>query len=123
MNFVNIPRYLLNNEARIRIQCQNFYDVDTVLNLTHSFKIGLLRNEGIYGNVHFKIFNPKTEKYVRGVKVDIKGFQTISDNNGNVIMNIPLLQQDTICKITSTVPLISDVIYMPSGNNDVVLVK
>lgn len=123
VNFVNIPRYLLNNEARIRVQCQNFYDVDTVLNLTNSFKIGLLRNEGIYGNVHFKIFNPKTEKYVSGVKVDIKGFQTISDNNGNVIMNIPLLQQDTIYKITSTVPLISDIIHMPSGNNDVILVK
>ncbi len=123
VTFKDIPHRYLNKKARILMRCREYMDVDTVIALGKTVSLGLRRNPSVYGNIHFHIWDPRTEKTVPGVPVEIVGFKTVSDKDGLVELSIPLEAQQTQYHIVSSIALATDTVYMPCGEDDVVMMK
>ena len=119
--FTNIPHRYLNKEVRIKFSCRDFVDVDTTVVLTKDVVLYVHRDSSVYGNVHFRLWNPDTEKPEANAEIEITGMITTSDNEGRVTLFVPLEVQQTKYVIKSSIPLANDTIYLPCGPNDVVL--
>ena len=121
--FTNIPHRYLNKEVRIKFSCRDFVDVDTTVVLTKDVVLYVHRDSSVYGNVHFRLWNPDTEKPEANAEIEIAGMITTSDNDGRVTLFVPLEVQQTKYVIKSSIPLANDTIYLPCGPDDVVLTK
>jgi hypothetical protein len=121
--FNNIPHRFLNQPVHITVTCRDFLSLDTTLTLTSSTLLDLHRDPMVYGNIHFLLWNPNQEESVSGASVTIAGLTAFSDENGQVSLFIPLENQQKAYQISCSVPLISDTVYMPCGENDVILTK
>lgn len=121
--FTNVPHRYLNKEVRIKVSCRDFVDVDTTVVLTKDVVLNVHRDSSVYGNVHFRLWNPDTEKPEANAEIEIAGMITTSDNDGRVTLFVPLEVQQTKYVIKSSIPLANDTIYLPCGPNDVVLTK
>jgi hypothetical protein len=123
MVFNNIPHRFLNKPLRVSVTCRDFMSLDTTLPATQSIMINLYRNPTVYGDIHFKLWNPEKEIAESQARLSIAGMETTSDENGNVALFVPLEKQRKSYHIESSLALYSDTIYMPCGENDVVLTR
>ena len=121
--FTNIPHRFLNRSVNITVACKDFLVTDTVITMDKSMTLRLYRDPAVYGDIHFKLWNYNEEEAVTQTKVAIEGIEAISDENGMVSLFIPLEMQRKAYKITTDVPLVTDSIFMPCGDDDVILVK
>lgn len=122
-DFTNIPGKYVNKEVQISVQCHDFNALDTTLLLTEHMEVDIRRNPDVYGKVRTQIYSPETERGVSGVTINIAGQTLISDSNGYISTFIPLKEQREKYPITSSLPLVTDTLCMPSGEDDVLLVK
>ncbi len=123
ITFKDIPHRYLDKPVRILVKCRGYIDVDTVLALGRAVSLDIRRDPSVYGGIHFHIWDPKTEKTVPNVSVEIGGFKAVSDQDGLVELNIPLEAQQAQYPIVSSIPLVADTVYMPCGEDDVVMRK
>ena len=121
--FTNVPHRYLNKEIRMKISCQDFMDVDTIVVLTKDVVLNIQRNPSPYGDVHFRLWNPNKEEAVANAELEIAGQKVVSCSDGHVSLLIPLEEQQTKYNIKSSVPLGNDTIYLPCGPDDVILTK
>lgn len=121
--FTNIPRHYMNKDMRIKVTCQNFIDVDTILALTENVELYIYRNPSVYGDIHFRLWNSVKEEPVPNEEIEIAGQIVVSDDSGRVSLCIPLEAQQTKYVIKSSIPLVNDTIYLPCGPDDVILTK
>ena len=121
--FANIPHRFLNQEVSVTVRCENFLNVDTVLVLTPNVLLHVRRDPTVFGNVHFRIWNPDKEIAVANSDVEIAGQRIVSDSEGRVILFVPLENQRTKYDIRSSVPLLNETVSMPCGPDDIVLTK
>lgn len=121
--FRNIPHHYLDKQVQIVLVCQDFVSLDTVLTLKKDVILNISRNPDVYGNVHFLLWNPNTEKPVVNKKIVIGKNETISDAEGNVNLKIPLNEQQHAYPVKADIMLEDDTIYMPCGENDVLLTQ
>jgi len=121
--FTNVPHRYLNKEIRMKISCQDFMDVDTIVVLTKDVVLNIQRNPSQYGDVHFRLWNPNKEEAVANAELEIAGQKVVSSSDGHVSLLIPLEEQQTKYNIKSSVPLGNDTIYLPCGPDDVILTK
>lgn len=120
--FTNIPRRYIGKEVRMTVSCRDFLAVDTTVTLTKDVTVAISRDPSVYGNVHFRLWDSDTETPVPNVGIEMAGQSTTADAAGNVTLFVPLEHQRTAYRLTASVPLASDTIYMPCGPDDVVLV-
>jgi len=121
--FTNVPHRYLNKEIRMKISCQDFMDVDTIVVLTKDVVLNIQRNPSPYGDVHFRLWNPDKEEAAANAELEIAGQKVVSSSDGHVSLLIPLEEQQTKYNIKSSVPLANDTIYLPCGPDDVILTK
>jgi hypothetical protein len=122
--FKNIPHRFINDKVRVRVECQNFLTTDTVIVLSDHVSIGISRNPDVFGNVHFKLWNPDTEQISPNTEVNVAGHSVKSDANGYVMLSIPLSEQKTVYPISSpSVTLVDDTVNLPCGPDDVIIFK
>lgn len=121
--FSNIPQKFINEKVRIIVRANDYFDVDTTLNLRNEMNIDMCRDSLIYGNIRFRLWDQEQETYVKGVDMEIAGQKVRSDENGQVQLYVPLQQQNTCYNIISDIPLENDILYMPCGKDVVVLIK
>lgn len=121
--FANIPHRFLNKQVRFTVVCHDFTSVDTIVNLSKDVVLNIKRDPSVYGDVHFRLYNPLKEMNVTNATVEINGFVGTSDDKGNVSVFIPLESQNKVYKIVTPMELYNDVIFMPCGENDVILTK
>lgn len=119
----NIPHRFMNKEVRVRVACRDFLPVDTLLLLKKTVSIGIRRDETVYGQVAFRLWNPAEEKAVGGVTVKVSGHEALTDEAGQARLLIPLQEQQTAYHVTADVPLETDSLYMPCGEDDVILTR
>ena len=119
--FANIPHRFLNKNARFTVTCRDFLNVDTILPLTPDVKLDIRRDPSVYGDIHFRLFNPNDETFFTNEPLTIGEFETTSDDQGRVSCFIPLESQRKTYKVTTTFPLLNDTIHAPCGNDDVIL--
>lgn len=121
--FSNIPQKFINEKVRIIVRANDYFEVDTTLNLINEMNIGMCRDSLIYGNIRFRLWDQEQETYVKGVDMEIAGQKVRSDENGQVQLYVPLQQQNTCYNIISDISLENDILYMPCGKDVVVLIK
>ncbi|MBR1546017.1 MAG: toll/interleukin-1 receptor domain-containing protein [Prevotella sp.] len=121
--FTNIPHRFLNKEVRVLVECQDFLPVDTTIALAKESVVDIRRNPAVYGEIHFRLWNPNTEQAISNSKLEIEGHEILPDKDGLVQLTLPLGQQRPAYKVVSSVPLETDSIYMPCGEDDVLLAK
>ena len=122
--FKNIPHHFINDKVRVRVECQNYLTTDTVVVLSDHVSIGISRNPDVFGNVHFKLWNPDTEQTSPNTEVNVDGHSVKSDANGYVMLSIPLSEQKTVYPISSTTTtLVDDTVVLPCGPDDVIIFK
>ena len=121
--FQHIPHSYLDKKVRVTIKAKDFLPLDTTLVLTQKMTLSIARDEAIYGDVNFYIFDDHKETMVSNCPITINGTKVFSDENGQVKLHIPLKNQDTQYVITSSIPLKDSIISMPSGESDVIRIK
>lgn len=121
--FTKIHRRYLNTEVRMKVTCRDFVDVDTTFKLSKDVALNIQRDSSVYGNVHFRLWNPDMEKPVANAEIEIAGHTTTSDEDGRVKLFVPLEFQEKKYFIKSSIPLENDTVYLPCGPDDVVLTK
>ena len=121
--FTNIPHRFINQEVRVTVACQNFLPVDTVVVLTEHTLINVYRDATVYGNIHFRFWNPDTDQTAPNTEVIIDGHTAKSDANGYVTMTVPLAEQKVAYPISSSVSLVDNVITLPCGPDDAIVFK
>ena len=120
--FVNIPRRLLGNSVRMKVVCRDYADVDTIVVLSENTSLNVVRLAHVYGDVRFQLWDSDGNG-IPNVSVTIAGCSTVSDENGNVSLFIPLEKQRTEYYIESSIPLLKETLPMPCGDDAVVRVK
>ena len=121
--FNNIPHRYLNQNVKFSVSCPNFIDTDTSIVLTPYVTLNIQRNDSVFGNVNFRIYNPNTEMYVCNTPIRLAGQETISDSSGRVSLYVPLEKQQRYYIITGPLQFENDTVYMPNGKDDVVLTQ
>ena len=118
----NIPRKFIGKSVGITVRCKDYIDVDTTLVLSEDVLITVQRDPDVYGDIRFDIWNDSGEG-VKDVVVVIEGYEVSTDEKGHLQMSIPLEKQNDKYHIRASVPLAKDTIYMPCGENDVIMIK
>ena len=118
--FSNIPHRYLNKEVRVTLTCRDFLPVDTVVNLGRKLSLNIYRDPSVYGDVHFDLWDPNTEKIIPNIAMTIGGVETRSDRNGHVSIYIPLENQRTSYHIVTGFPLRIDSIKVPCDTDYVI---
>lgn len=121
--FVNIPHRFLNKPVKVSIRCRDFIDVDTSLMLTECVLLDIHRNPSVYGDIHFRLWNPDLEKAIGNTTLEIDGNKVTSDIYGHITLTIPLKSQKKAYPVKAAFPLANDSIIMPCGKDDVLLTK
>ena len=120
--FKNIPHKYLNKEVYISANIRDFIPLDTALVLSENMQINIQRNTHVYGDIKFQLWD-KNAKALSGVKIQIQGYEVVSDEEGYVSLFIPLEKQQTKYHIATSVPLSKDTITLPCGEDDVLIIK
>ena len=121
--FTNVPQRFLNKEVHVSAVCRDYLPLDTVLTLGKDVVLNVSRDPYVYGQVHFRLWNADTEQPVENVTVEIAEQRATSDQDGRVVMSIPLASQRSAYHIKAAVPLMTDTIYTPCGADDIILTE
>ena len=121
--FKEIAHKNLNKKVRVMVKFRNYMNLDTTLALSQTVVLNIKRNPAVFGNIHFRLWNPNKEQVVANTEMKIAGYKVLSDDEGNVELFIPLEYQNTFYRIEASIPLDNEKIYMPCGKDDVVLTK
>ena len=121
--FTNIPQRYINKEVHVRMECRDFMPLDTTLTLTKTVTLNIRRDPKVYGDIHFRLWNTEAEMGIANATIGIAGQEAVSDANGRISLTIPMELQQRAYRITSTLPLANDTIFMPCGEDDVILTK
>ncbi|MBO4455932.1 MAG: toll/interleukin-1 receptor domain-containing protein [Bacteroidales bacterium] len=121
--FNNIPHRFIGKPVRISVVCPDYCSVDTTLTLSRDVTLPLRRDPSVYGIIRFLLYDPAIEEGVPGIPLLINGLEAVSDEQGCVVLSVPLERQSVTYAISSPIPLSNNIITMPCGANDVVLIK
>ena len=113
----------MNKSIEVSFECEDYLPLDTTMYLSSEMTLNIKRNPEIYGKLRTQIYASHNESGVSGVIINVAGQELISDTNGYIATFIPLESQRVKYVITSSLPLQTDTIRMPSGEDDVLLVK
>ena len=121
--FKNVPHRYLNQDIHISVSCTRFLQTDTILPLSKNLVLNLFRDESIFGSVRFRLFNPNTEQFLSGIKLNLSGQEAFTDNKGYVEFFVPLDVQKPYYLIESPIPLSQDTIFMPCDDKNTLMTK
>ncbi len=121
--FVNLPHGFLGKNVDITVVCKDFVNVDTTVVLTGDVTLDIRRDASVYGNVKFGLWNPDKEQMVAGCEVQLEGHHAVSDEDGVVSFVIPLPEQKTSYAVSAEIPLMDSIVYLPCGDDAVLLAE
>lgn len=124
ISFPNIPKKYMGKNVRIRIDCKDYCEVDTVVSLSEHVSVTINRDMQVYGNVHFGLWDLDSESMLPGRHIEVDGIKVKSDSLGFVNLTIPFEKQKSAYLVRSDeLDLNDSLVYMPCGENDVICVK
>ena len=117
--FSNIPRRFVGRKVRICFTGTGYLPVDTMLPLRQQMQIPIERDADLYGHVKVRLRGdkPNPEK----LNVSIAGYNVKPTADGLIELDIPLAEQHTAYPVSVDTHLLPDSIYMPCGDNDIIL--
>ena len=123
MVFTNIPHRFLDKDVRFKVTCPNFIDVDTTIGLSHNVILDLHRNDSVFGNVSFRLYDYDSEEYLSGISLVVDNQEAITDSEGRVEFKIPMERQRPYYLVSCSLSLINDTIFMPCIKSSVIYAK
>lgn len=111
----HIPPRFIGREVRIELTAADYLPLDTVVTLQRQMNLPMRRDAAIYGHVQFRLIGERTAQ----VPLRIGDYETVSDADGQVTLDIPVAEQRTAYPVMIKNNV--DTIDMPCGE-DVVLV-
>lgn len=117
VSFPNVPHRFIGSEVHLTVQCRNYCDVDTTVVLAENMIIDIKRDNHVFGDVKFGIWDYVAEKRLPGVSVSVAGIDAVADDSGQISLYVPLDRQRAVYHVTASVPLEYDSIHMPCGKN------
>ena len=122
VTFANIPHRFLNEKVRVMMECQYYLPVDTVILLSKTVSIDIQRDPKVFGAIHFRLWNPDTERTSANTELTVDGHQATSNDDGYVTLSIPLEEQKTVYPVSSSALIFENgVVCPPCGPDDVVV--
>lgn len=121
--FSNIPRKYLGREVRVTFRAKDYLPVDTVFVMSEENVLEIRRDPAVFGKVRFRIWVPEKESYVMDGKVAVNGREIMADDEGYFSTFIPVAEQARFYRVVSDMPLVSDTVYMPCGDNVTLFVR
>lgn len=118
--FTNVPHQYLDQPVHVTVACPDFLPLDTTLTLTRDVTLDIRRDPSIYGNVKFGLWDPETETFISGTRLEVAGQVVTTDKEGQVSLFVPLEQQRKTYQVKAPFPLYNDIITMPCGESDVI---
>ena len=116
----NVPHRYLGKPMKMTFACRDFVELDTMITLDRDVTLDIRRDPTVYGNVKFSLWNPETETFIGGVKLEVAGQTVTTGKDGQVSMFVPLEQQRKTYQVKAPFPLYNDMITMPCGESDVI---
>lgn len=120
--FHNIPHRFLGKTVNVRVTCRDFLGMDTPVILEEENCISLVRDTSVYGTVHFQLWQVSDECPLANTRVCVGKFETSSDENGYVDLQIPIMFQEPVYVLSADVPLADSLLYMPCNKHSVIRV-
>lgn len=117
VSFPNVPHHFIGSEVHLTVQCRNYCDVDITVVLAENMRIDIKRDNHVFGDVKFGIWDYIAEKRLPGVSVSVAGIDAVADDSGQISLYVPLDRQRTVYHVTASAPLEYDSIHMPCGKN------
>ena len=121
--FKNVPHHFIGNDIRLKVECDDFISVDTVLKLSLDNQVNMYRDADVYGNIRFTLWDPYQERPVPDCRVTLNGHTAVSDGDGFVHLMLHLEEQSASYSLAADVPLEDTVFVMPCSASAAVLVK
>ena len=118
--FTNVPHRYLDQSVHVTVACPDFLPLDTTLTLTRDVTLDIRRDPSVYGNVKFGLWDPETETFISGTRLEVAGQVVTTDKEGQVSLFVPLEQQRKTYQVKAPFPLYNDIITMPCGESDVI---
>lgn len=123
--FTNIPHRFLGHQVHITFaepqhDPPRFLPIDTIIVLKREMVLNIRRDPMYYGNVHFGLWDPHAGKYIPNTPVQVDGHKTVSGQDGQVRVFIPLENQRPAYHVKTTFPLVCDTIYIPCSEDAVI---
>ncbi len=118
--FTNVPHRYLDQPVHVTVACPDFLPLDTTLTLTRELTLDIRRDPSVYGNVKFGLWDPETETFISGTRLEVAGQVVTTDKEGQVSLFVPLEQQRKTYQVKAPFPLYNDIITMPCGESDVI---
>lgn len=118
--FTNVPHRYLDQPVHVTVACPDFLPLDTTLTLTRDVTLDIRRDPSVYGNVKFGLWDPETETFISGTRLEVAGQVVTTDKEGLVSLFVPLVQQRKTYQVKAPFPLYNDIITMPCGESDVI---
>ncbi len=118
--FTNVPRRYLDQPVHVTVASPDFLPLDTTLTLTRDVALDIRRDPSVYGNVKFGLWDPETETFISGTRLEVAGQVVTTDKEGQVSLFVPLEQQRKTYQVKAPFPLYNDIITMPCGESDVI---
>lgn len=117
--FTNIPHRYLEKEVQMSFACPDFLPLDTTLLLNRDVTLNIHRDPKVYGQVSFGLWNPETETFITGTRLEVAGQVVTTDKEGHVSLFVPLEKQRKTYQVKAPFPLYNDMLTMPCGESDV----
>ena len=89
--FGQIPGGMIGKTMRLMVRNANCYEIDTVIPVQQHINIMLHRNPDYYGKI--KVIVIKDEEKLCNQMVSVEGFNGKTNENGELLMDIPLSSQ------------------------------
>lgn len=107
VTFPNIPAKIIGQEVNMTLtDSVGLYNkVDTTLLLTKDVVLNIYRNADKYGVLKFRLINSQNYHPVCGCTVTVEGIKGVTDEDGNIRINIPLDKQKIRYHLSADVPL------------------
>lgn len=118
-----VPYSYIGKNVHLTVRCKNWLPLDTVVNLANNMSINVARDSHPYGNIQFCFWNVEQECKYPNTRLSINGHETTSDEGGYVTYSMPLAEQSTYYIIETSMPLVSDTLYMPTTESTIIEVK
>ncbi len=98
--FPQISLSSLEDTARLRVSCEGWIAIDTLLIPSEKMTIGLSRDTDKYGRLRIAVYSGKLDKYLSNYPILVEGVEFVSDENDTVEINLPLDKQKKKVRIS-----------------------
>ena len=116
--FRHIPPRYLGRKVQVMLRGRDIVPMDTQMVVTSPMVIPLERDARPYGEVRFRL---RGVSYPESVRLTVAGQEVQADSQGRVALTLPLPDQRTAYEVVSRYG--TDTLYMPCGEDDILLLE